>query len=215
MKEKTRLVLLVLAALALILLSVCSVVALTGSMGNARMILYPEVGFFGTTLDKTILVKNVNNVSVNITLEASEEIADITKILDKNFILEPGEDRQARFELNIRKKQTYDGRIVVMFKSLENEKEPGVALSSRIIIIPKDAQDAEETDAGDEESEEDIEEENLTETGEETESITGKTISIPEISPLAIFSLFTTAVLVVAFILLVLFLRRKRMKRKR
>ena len=40
-----------------------NVSAITGSMGNARMVLYPEVtNEETTTIEKTILVKNVNDV---------------------------------------------------------------------------------------------------------------------------------------------------------
>ena len=130
---ENKLILTVFFVSLLLVLTINSVTAITGSIGNARMVLYPEVGFLGITIEKSILVKNVNDVPINITLEAADDIEDITTIIDKNFILEAGEEKDAVFKITLRKAGDYEGRINVYFKELEGSKA-GVALSSTIII---------------------------------------------------------------------------------
>ncbi len=111
--------------------------AITGSMGNARMILYPEVnGWFTTTIEKSILVKNVNDVPINITLTADKEGEEFLEVLDDNFILQPNTEKKAEFLVKVKKEGTYEGRINVFFSPIDS-KEPGVVLSSTIIVIAK------------------------------------------------------------------------------
>lgn len=115
--------------------------AITGSMGNARMVLYPEVnGWTYTTLEKSILVKNVNNVPINIKLVADEEGEKFLDVIDKEFVLQAGENKKAGFIVKVKKEGTYEGKINVFFSPSDNEsKEPSVVLSSTIIAIAKKA----------------------------------------------------------------------------
>ena len=88
-------------ALAILLLVVNGVLvsAITGSMGNAKMVLYPEVnGWTNTVVEKSILVKNVNDVPINITLVRDENATKFIDLIDETFILEPGEERKAQFQ---------------------------------------------------------------------------------------------------------------------
>jgi hypothetical protein len=113
--------------------------AITGSMGNARMVLYPEVnGWTNTVIDKTILVKNVNDMPINITLVADDDAKDFLEVIDKTFILEAGEEKKAQFQVKVKKEGTYEGRINVFFKDADpGSKEAGVVLSLTITIIAK------------------------------------------------------------------------------
>ena len=55
--------------------------ALTGSIGNAKMVLYPEVnGWTNTYIQKTIQVNNVNEVPVNITLKLDENASEFIEL---------------------------------------------------------------------------------------------------------------------------------------
>jgi hypothetical protein len=126
-------------AFAILLLITSSVLvsAITGSMGNARVVLYPEVnGFTNTVIERTILVKNVNDIPLNITLNADENATKFTEIIDKTFILQPGEEKDARFNVKVRKVGNYQGSINVFFRPA-NGTEGGVVLSSTIIVIAK------------------------------------------------------------------------------
>ena len=109
--------------------------AITGSIGNAKMVLYPEVnGWTNTVIEKSIAVNNVNDVPINITLELNENATKFIELIDKSFILEPGEERKAQFEVKVRKEGKYEGRINVFFRPVEG-KESGVVLSSTIVVI--------------------------------------------------------------------------------
>src|SRR3989344_8322767 len=99
--------------------------AITGSMGNARMVLYPEVdGEREVVIEKTILVKNVNDAPINITLVVDEDATDFIKVIDDYFILQSDEEKNAKFEVRVKKEGVYIGKVNVFFKPLEG-KEPG------------------------------------------------------------------------------------------
>ncbi|MFH0712099.1 MAG: hypothetical protein V1889_03240 [archaeon] len=113
-----------------LLILIGSVSAITGSIGNARMILRAETG---DVIDKYILVKNVNNVSVNISLSASGDLAEYIDILDNSFVLEPDSEMRARFVVNVKKVGTTEGTIDVKFAPVDGKN--GVGLMSTVIVI--------------------------------------------------------------------------------
>ena len=119
-------------ATALILSMTLLASAITGKIGNARVVLYPIVESGGTSIDRTILVINDNDVEVNVSLQAAEG-SSLIEIIDKNFVLQPGEQREARFKINLKKAGDYEQRINVLFAPFSG-KGAGVALSSTIII---------------------------------------------------------------------------------
>ncbi|MFA5019680.1 MAG: hypothetical protein WC533_01130 [Candidatus Pacearchaeota archaeon] len=104
--------------------------AITGKIGNGKMILNAEVG---DTIDRTIRVINDNNQTLNITLFASGDLAEDITIIDSNFILLAGEEKKARFTIEIKNPGNTDNRINVQFQPLI-EEESGVGLSAQIII---------------------------------------------------------------------------------
>ncbi|MCX6750855.1 MAG: hypothetical protein NTZ83_05335, partial [Candidatus Pacearchaeota archaeon] len=118
--------------------------ALTGSIGNAKMVLYPEVnGWTNTVIEKTIAVYNVNDVPVNITLKTDANATEFVELIDESFILEPGEEKEAQIEIKVRKVGRYEGRVNVFFSPIEG-KDAGVVLSSTIIVFAKKNQVYEE-----------------------------------------------------------------------
>jgi hypothetical protein len=204
MKMKRSLVL-TFAILFLITNSVL-VSAITGSMGNARMILYPEVnGWTNTVIEKTILVNNVNNVSINVTLEPDTNATKFINVIDKTFILEPGENKTAQFEVKVRKVGTYQGQINVFFRA-ENATEGGVVLSSTIIVVARKNQgytdnSTDTTDNGNTSG-------NGTHVGNPTEP--GQGLSTPVI----VFGI-STIVLIIILLLLLYIWNKKRSKSKK
>ena len=141
------------AVVLLILMNSVFVSAITGSIGNARMILsenlYPELGKLDgkttVTIEKSILVRNVNNIPVNMTLKVDPEGGEFIEIIDDNFILEAGNDeateKRARFNINIKDEGSYEGKINVFFAPLDSE-QPGVVLSSTIIVNANSEEDS-------------------------------------------------------------------------
>jgi len=146
-------------ALAIIVLISNSILvsALTGSIGNAKMVLYPEVnGWTNTVIEKTILVRNVNDVPINITLKLDENASSFIDLIDETFILEPGEETKAQIEIRVKKEGKYEGRVNVFFKPVEG-KDAGVVLSSTIVVIAKkEANYEEEEEENPSEEEEEI-----------------------------------------------------------
>jgi len=180
--------------------------AITGAMGNARMVLYPEVnGWTNTIIEKSILVKNVNDEPINITLQVDEETKFI-ELIDKSFILEPHTEQEAQFIIKVRTEGTYNGKINVFFSSME-ENKAGVALSSEIIVIAKKDQGYEE--------EEPIEEEPTEE--EEDTDVDGGVIDEGDKSPFSgVWMLVgTTFILFLVLIGLIILLSKKGEKRRR
>ena len=137
--------------LLLILILVPSALAITGEIGNARAIISREWNG-RETLERTILVRNPNDVKLDIKLEPSDEIKDIVEIVDKEFELQPGEEKNARFNLKIEREGSWSGKIHVFFIPEEGSR---VVLSSTIVLSVGEAQDEDEipdetTDGGDE-----------------------------------------------------------------
>lgn len=116
-------------AIILLILNSFLASAITASIGNSRMVLRPA---YGETIEKSILVKNVNNVKVDIELSASGDLADSIKIKDDKFSLQPNEEKKAYFTIKASEKGTSESKIMVKFTPEEGN---GVVLTSTIIII--------------------------------------------------------------------------------
>lgn len=103
--------------------------AITGSIGNARILINADVG---DSIEKYILVRNINNVEVNIQLSASGDLSEDIDILDKEFILAPGEEKKVYFTIDIKEEGTTESYIDVEFIPLTGES---VGLKSTITVI--------------------------------------------------------------------------------
>lgn len=108
-----------------------SVYAITGSIGNARMILRVDQG---DTIERYILVKNVNDESLNIEVTGSGDLK--VDIKDDVFTLGPNEDKKAYFTIKVNKAGTTESKINVKFSPIDGGN--GVGLSSTVIIIAEE-----------------------------------------------------------------------------
>jgi len=116
-------------AFALAVFFISSAYAITGSIGNARMILRASVG---DEIEKYILVKNVNDVPINIELLASGDLEKYITIKDNNLTLSPGGEKRAYFTIKVGKNGTTESQINIKFTPSEGN---GVGLTSTIIVI--------------------------------------------------------------------------------
>jgi len=118
------------------------VMAITGSIGNARMIIQATTG---EEIEKYVLVKNVNDAPVDINITASGGLADRIEIKEKQFRLNAGEEKQAYFTIKALKPGTTETQINVAFTP---QNGSGVGLSSTVIVVAKgeEVQDSEEND---------------------------------------------------------------------
>ncbi|MEK6891035.1 MAG: hypothetical protein AABX03_02760 [Nanoarchaeota archaeon] len=129
-KEKIFFVLAITFALLILVVSSVYVSALTAKIGNARMILSSESG---DKVERYIRVINDNDVSANITIFASGDLENNTKILDSAFILKPGEEKNARFTIYSDAIGKYETKINVQFNPA-SDKENGAGLASLVIL---------------------------------------------------------------------------------
>jgi len=123
MRAKISLILIIMT------LSLSSVMAITASIGNLRMTLRVQTG---EVIEKYILVKNVNDFSVKITLTPSGDLKDNIILKDLEFELAPKEEKKAYFTIKSDKPGTTESRIGVRFSQ---DKGNSAGLSSVITLI--------------------------------------------------------------------------------
>lgn len=193
-----------------VFLLAASVSAITGSIGNARMVLRLEKG---ETIEKYILVKNINDVPVTVSLNVVGDLADDVELRDESFVLNAGAEKKAYFTLKATSDETTETKINIKFVP---EDGSTVGLSSTIIVLV----------SGDEETDEEPEEEtNEPEEiiGEEVEQSEGSQVGFGigegsagaegggdtkiELSPEMIL-LISTLVLIVIFVLIIIYGKR-------
>ena len=193
----------------LVIYLTASVYAITGSIGNARMILRVDTG---DKIEKYILVKNVNNVSLDIELTKDGELSEDIEIKDEKFSLAPGEDKKAYFTINLREPGTTESKIYVKFSP--QDKGNGVGLSSTIIVIAEGEKksffDFFSRDNKDNEEIEKLEENQTVSVGVESqESENSDVKETPKINILLLLS-FLTIILFAALLILVINLKSRR-----
>jgi hypothetical protein len=110
---------------------VSSCYALTANIGNARMILRAQVG---DTIERSVLVKNVNNVTVKIDAVVVGDLAKDLVLKNSNFTLEPNQEKNIDFKVKVTKNGTSETKINIGFSPTDG-KGGAVGLTSTIIII--------------------------------------------------------------------------------
>jgi hypothetical protein len=128
MKEK----IFIIVCVFLLLSSLPIVIGLTASIGNSRMVLRVDVG---DTVEKYILVKNVNDVAVTIDFEPHGDLGEKVVLAEESFVLQPGEEKKAEFSIKVDEAGATETKINVGFSS---EEGSSVGLSSTIIIFTND-----------------------------------------------------------------------------
>jgi len=118
-----------LVVVGLLIFSSAGVLGLTGSIGNSRMVLYPEVG---EVIEKSILVKNVNDEPVTIDISASGELAGNIEGREESFEPEPLSEKKAYFIITVKEPGMTETKINVKFSP---EDGSGVGLSSTVVVI--------------------------------------------------------------------------------
>lgn len=114
---------------ALILLSPEFTTAITASLGNSRMTLRAAPD---EIVEKSILVKNVNDVPLTINVSTSGELADNIIIKEKTFRLNPGEEKKMIFTIKAEEEGKTESKINFGFNPDEGN---GIGLSSVITFL--------------------------------------------------------------------------------
>lgn len=198
--------------LIVLLLSITSVFAITGSIGNSRVVLRLDPG---ETVEKSILVKNVNDIPVNVNITVGGDLANRVDIKDSYFVLQPGDEKKAYYDIKAQKERnTTETKFAVTFTS----DEGNVGLLATVIVITEDSSDEEDSDSdsgfslgglfgGDEDVDSD--------TDNSDNSITGNSIfDTTKINPIMALSI-STLVLLLVFIVLIVYASKKKNKLKK
>ena len=118
--------------LLMLIVSMNFVSAITASIGNSKMILRVTQG---DVIEKYILVKNVNDVPVEIEMTPEGDLVNYIKIEEEKFTLDPGAEKKAVFTINVKNSGRTESKIYVKFNPIDNLEKNGVGLSSTIIVI--------------------------------------------------------------------------------
>ena len=194
----------------LILMSVVAQVsAITGRLGNSRMLLRLDVG---EEVRRNLVIENVNDIPLTIEMVASGDLASNIRFEENEFILQPGEEKKAYFTIKATQPGSTDTQINVMFKPPQGS---GVGLLANIIVTAGGEAIGDNTPTNEEDPE-----------GPQTqEPRSGSTFNSPEDNenPLKADNYFTltpitfltisTVVLIIIFIILIVYsgkLKRKK-----
>jgi len=188
------------------------VFAITGSIGNAKMVLRVEQG---DIIDKSILVKNVNDVPINVELFVSGDLANYVDLDEEKISLEAGEETNVFFSIEAVKAGTSETKINLKFSPIDGGN--GVGLSSTIIIIAQENPDfddsfIDDTTIGDDNTNTDPA--GITGATTNPTGITGATIASFEKPNLGVVLSVLAVVLIVA-IVVILVIHNKRLKNQR
>jgi len=83
-------------------------------------------------VERSLVVKNENNFTLNVELRPEGDIWDITTMKERNITLGPGGKRDVNFTITINEPKTYNGKITVIYSA---PNITGVALQAEILII--------------------------------------------------------------------------------
>jgi hypothetical protein len=147
---KKQLTFILVLALFIISINLCS--AITGSIGNARMVLRLEQG---DTIEKYVLIKNVNDVPIDIMISVSGDLEDYIELEQTEFTLNAGEEQKAYFTLEAAKSGTTETNINIKF--MPQDEKNGVGLMSTVIVIAQESSFWDFLNSDDEDNEENCE----------------------------------------------------------
>lgn len=185
-----------------------NVLAITGTIGNARMVLYPTVGSItGASIERTILVRNVNDEQIHIQMTVPSENPNKIDLKDKDFVLASGEAKNTTIVIHVKNAGDFEDKVNVFFSPME--KGPGVVLSSVIIIHAEKKGWFGNADGG---NNQDVENTTITQDGNISINANNSTIdNSDKKSGSGIFILgISTIVLLVILVLILVILKRKK-----
>ena len=127
-------------AILILLVIIPSTFALTASIGNSRMVLRLDQN---EEIERSILVKNVNDVPVTINAFATGDLAKYITLEKESFELSPNDEEKLFFTINAKKSGTTESKINIKFIPEEGN---GVGLTSTIIVIAGGNFDSDDND---------------------------------------------------------------------
>lgn len=116
MKEKILLVMFATAFFSYLVLSNSAFAALSvkpAKLGVLRLEIYP---FSSATTTQEFSVGNTYNFSIDITLQAKDNVSTIVQIPESTFTLQPNETKTVEYTITVRDQGFYTGGIAILPK---------------------------------------------------------------------------------------------------
>jgi hypothetical protein len=117
-----------------VMLSVSSVLAITARLQNGRAVLRADE--VGEVFDRYVTPINSNDVPVTVDIYPSGDLVDDVNVLDNNFVLQPGEEKRARFTIKASRGGATETKINVVFTP--EDGDPVGLAATLVIIAPND-----------------------------------------------------------------------------
>ena len=153
----------------------------------------------GEIIERVLPVRNVNNLSVTITLIPTGDLENYTKIIENNFTLSPGEEKDVNYVIGVAKTGSTRTNIYVSFKP-----ESGYSVGALATITVR----ANDTIEGYSEQKLIQElEQSVIETSKNSQS---NQENKNNQNPLIYYALISTLVLVIILIILIVFLTKSK-----
>jgi len=167
------------------------------------MILRLEVG---ETAERYLLIENVNDVPVTVTLTTSGDLAENLKLDKETVELQPGEDEKVYFTIKANEEGTTETKVNVAFNS--EEGGTGVGLTATVIVVASGESISDE----DEDPELDDSEFNFNPSGSPLQNPPASTNKL-KFSSLTFFTI-STIVLIAIFIGLIVYAKKIKTKKR-
>ncbi|MFC1768992.1 hypothetical protein ACFLZX_04480 [Nanoarchaeota archaeon] len=90
-----------------------------------------------SVVERIITPINDENVSIKVNIEPAKGLENITEIIDNDFILEPGEEKDARYNFVISEPGTYNGSLLVRFTPTTGDIGVGLEGTFDIFAVEK------------------------------------------------------------------------------
>ncbi len=189
------------SALYITILLLTTVSAITAAIGNSRMIIRAQEG---EIIERSILVRNVNEVAVNIEIVPSGDLEKEVVIEEKSFVLEPREEKKVPFTIRATKSGTTETVMNVQFIPPAGN---AVGLAAKVILITESGTDNTEEDLDTSDDSTDNAQEETREASLESESTQSKI-------PFVIILLLSATILIIILLILVLLQARNKKQQK-
>lgn len=114
--------------LMLLIAFVANVSAITGRLGNSRMILNADVG---ESVRRYLFIENPNDVPITIVITPSGDLINNLNLEENDFVLQPNENKNVYFTIKADEAGSTETKLNVMFKPPQGN---GVGLSATVIL---------------------------------------------------------------------------------
>jgi hypothetical protein len=123
-------------ALFLLVLSVQFICGLSATVGEAKVVLKPEVPIGGLTIDRSLTVVNQNEFDVNVKIIEGDDPENIIEVVDTEVFVKANEEAPARYKIHLLYGGDYSRKLIASFKPADPALgSSSLGMVSNIVII--------------------------------------------------------------------------------